>query len=265
MRARLLVPCLLVPCLLLSCAPQPLTVTREPASVRLVAADSCGPMVESLAAAYEQTRPWVTVHVEVLNSAMAEQTLRESEADLALLSWLQETSYEEPLWNQVFGRDGIAVIAHPSVPFDATGLAHLQDIFRGRIQEWGGAVLVAVIREDGAGARRIFDGTVLGIHKITHTAVVMASNEAVVEHVTRTQGAIGYVSTLRLAESDAANVQVLPVENTLPTPDDIADGSYPLWRPLYLASVAEPTGEAREFAQWMLGPEGQAIVNTRTN
>ena len=44
-------------------------------------------------------------------------------------------------------------------------------------------VLVAVSREDGSGTRSAFDGTVLGIHKVTHTAVVMPSSEAARQRV----------------------------------------------------------------------------------
>jgi phosphate transport system substrate-binding protein len=243
-----------------ACAPQPFAITREPVTLRLVAADTCGPLVGQLATGYEAARPWVTVQFEVLNTSMAERSLREGGADLALLSWLQETSYEEPLWSQVLTQDGIAVIINPATPFSETGLAHLEEIFRGRIQEWGGTVLVAVSREDGSGTRQVFDSIVLSIHKVAHTAVVMSSSEAVIDYVARTPGAIGYISTVQLAEYGTAGVHVLPVEGILPTADAINSGSYPLARPLYLATIAEPTGEAREFAQWVLGPDGQAIL-----
>ncbi|MCP4541327.1 MAG: hypothetical protein GY832_29705 [Chloroflexi bacterium] len=255
--------CLMI--LSVACVPQPLTVTREPTSVQLVAADSCGALAKELSVAYEEFRPWSTVHVEIFNSLVTEQSLRAGEADLALLSRMQETFYEEPLWYQVFALDGIAVITHPSTPFDETGFAHLQDIFRGRMQEWGGTVLVAVSREDGSGTRNVFDEAVMGIHKVTHTAIVVASSDAVIEYVARTPGAIGYISTLRLTEPAATSVRVLPVEGTSPTLDAVSDWSYPLSRPLYLTATDEPAGEAREFAQWLLGPQGQAIIKEFTD
>ena len=221
----------------------------------MVAADPCGPLADELAAAYEESHPWVTVEVVgLLNSATAGQSLLAGEADVALLSWLGE----EELWAQPFARDGIAIIVHPAMPFTETGLAHLQEIYWGRVQEWSGVVLAVVSREEGSGDRAVFDSAVLGDRDVTHTAVVMSSGESVIEQVARTPGAIGYVSTLLLSESDS--VRVLPVEGALPTSDAISDKSYPLSRPLYLTSVAEPTGEAREFAQWVLGPEGQAVV-----
>ena len=121
-------------------------------------------------------------------------------------------------------------------------------------------VLTPVSREDGSGTRAVFEGAVLGGRDVTFTAVVMPSSEAVIEYVARTPGAIGYVSSLRPGELLADGVRVPLVEGAPPTPGGISDGSYPISRPLYLAAATEPTGEAREFAQWVLGPEGQAVI-----
>lgn len=258
--SRFLLPASCILLLLSACASQPLTVTREPVTLRLVAADSCEPLAEELAAAYEEARPWVTVQVEVFDSSVAEQTLRADGADLALLSWLQETAGERPLWSQPLALYGVAVIIHPAVPFTETGLAHLQEIFRGRVQEWDGVVLTVVSREEGSGTRAAFESAVLGGYDVTLTAVVMPSSEAVIEYVANTPGAMGYVSTLRITESVVDRVRMLPVEGVLPTPNAISDGSYLLSRSLYLAATAEPTNETREFAQWLLGPEGQAVA-----
>ena len=258
-RPLLLISCLLL--LLAACASQPVTVTREPVSLRLVSADSCGPLAEQLAAAYEEAYPWVTIQVQVWNSALAQETLRADEADLALLSWLGQTTDEKSLWSHPFARDGIAIVVHPGLPLTETGLAYLQDIFRGRVQERDGVVLIAVNREEGSGTRDVFESAVMGGYDVTPTGVVMPSSQAVVEHVARTPGAIGYVSTFQVDD----RVRVLPVEGVLPTPATIADGSYPLSRPLYLAATAEPAGATREFAQWVLGPEGQVIIGKLEN
>ena len=257
--------CLLLLLVLTACASQPLTVTREPVTLRLVVADSCRPLVGELVAAYEDTHPWVEIQVEVFNSSLAEQMLRTGEADLALLSWLQDAADGPSLWSQPFTRDGVAVVVHPATPFTETGLAHLQEIFRGRVQEWGGMVLTVVSREEGSGARDAFENVILGKYDVTFNAVVMPSSEAVLEYVARTPGAVGYVSTLWLSESTADGVRVPPVEGIRPTPGDVAGARYPITRPLFLAAVGEPAGEAREFAQWVLGSEGQVLVARSAN
>jgi phosphate transport system substrate-binding protein len=141
------------------------------------------------------------------------------------------------------------------------GLAFLQEIARGRIQEWDGVVLTMVSREEGSGTRAAFNQVVLDIHKATHTAVVASSSAAVIEQVSQRPGAIGYVSTLWITQPVAESVRVLPLEDALPTRTAVSDGSYPLSRRLLMAANADPTGEAREFAQWALGAEAQAIAS----
>jgi len=230
------------------CASQPLTVTREPVTVRLVTADSCTHIVEEAARAYEAARPWVTVTSEVFNNALATDVLWEDEADLALLSWGSATEGEQPLWTEPFARDGIAVIVHPTSPFLETGLAELREVFRGRLQVREGSVLTVVSREEGSGTRAAFEEIVLEGEGTTRNAVVLPSSEAVVDYVASTPSAIGYASMRCLDE----RVRVLPVEGVLPTQDAIASGSYPLWRQFHLASSGEPVGEARHFAQWLL-------------
>jgi phosphate transport system substrate-binding protein len=216
---------LLVSSLLLlasACAPQPVNITREPVTLRLVAADSLAPLAEGVASGYEETRPWVTVSTEVLNAAVAESVLRQGGADLALLSWLKEPEGEGQLWTAGFARDAVAVIVHPASPLTETGLAELQEIFRGRQQEWSGTVLTIVSRESGSGTRAAFESIVLNGRDTTLNAVVMPSSEAMVEHVASTPGAVGYVSTLWLGQAASARstqsgrpadgARVLPVE-----------------------------------------------------
>jgi phosphate transport system substrate-binding protein len=250
--------CLLV---LTACARQPFTVTQEPAVLRLVSADSCGAIVEALAEAYTEARPWVTIEVQTFNSSVAERMLRAGDVDLAFLSVVQPVAGEAPLWALPFARDGIAVIVHPETPVTEVGVAYLQEIFRGRIQEWGGTVFTIVSREEGSGTRVLFEHVVLGHHRVTHNAVVASSSEAVVAYVAQTPGAIGYVSTLQLGSAvDEGRVRLLSVEGIRPSRETMANESYPLTRQLYLADTAEPRDEAREFAQWVLGPSGQAVI-----
>jgi ABC-type phosphate transport system substrate-binding protein len=90
----------------------------------------------------------------------------------------------------------------------------------------------------------------------------MPSSAAVIEYVASTAGAVGYVSTLHLGAvascrsvevpCERNGVRVLPVDGLLPTVEAIRSGRYPLWRQLGMATMGEPDGEARVFAQWLL-------------
>lgn len=232
-----------------ACAPQPVAVTREPVSLHLVAAESCGPLAARAAEAYGASRPWVTVHTEVFNTALAEEVLREDGADIAMLTWPWDSPGEEgALWMAGFARDAVAVIVHPESPMLEIGLLQLREIYAGRLQDWGNMAITVVSREDGSGTRAAFESIVLDGTSTTLNAVVMPSSESMVAYVGDTPGAIGYVSVEQLGDG----VRVLPIEGILPTREAIAEGGYPLWRQLFLASSGEPRGEAREFAQWLL-------------
>lgn len=234
---------------LVSCGPQPLSVTREPITLSLVAASSCEPFAREAAAGYEATHPWVTVTIEVLNNGLTRETLLEGRADLGLLSWHPSTGDQgNELWSEPFARDGIAVIVHPDSPLREIGLRQLQDIYRGHLQETQGVVLTVVSREAGSGTRSAFEHVVLDGGETSLNAVVVPSAAAMSDYVAETEAGIGYASTRSLDD----RVRVLPVEGVLPSDESIRNGRYPMLRELSIASAGEPRDEARQFAQWLL-------------
>jgi len=237
-----------------ACAPQPLSVTREPTSLHIVGADSCATLMRDAAATYEEDHLWVTVTSQVLNNALAAEALQEERADLALLSWDSLGTEEHGLWMEPVGRDGVAVIVHPASSFSKIGMAQLREIYRGRLQEHQGDVLTVVSREEGSGTRAALESIVLNGEGTTLNAVVMPSSEAMVDYVAGTPGTIGYVSTRCLDD----RVRTLSVEGVQPTESAVASGRYPLWRELHVASRGDPTGEARQFAQWLIRGGGAA-------
>jgi len=236
---------------LIGCASQPITVTPQPVVLHVVASDAYGPLAERMASAYHDARPWVRVEVETFNQAVAEERLRAGGAEIGLLAGREP----EGLWSVPFATDGIAVIVHPTVPMEGLALAELREIFRGRIGEWpDGTVIQVVSREDGSGTRALFEEMVMEGSDVTPTALVAADSRWMLETVSTTPGAIGYVAYSRLE----GGVRLLPIDGVLPAPSTLPE--YPLRYTALVVAPAEPVGEARAFAQWLLGPEGQAEV-----
>jgi len=56
-------------------------------------------------------------------------------------------------------------------------------------------------------------------------------------------------------------VQILSLDGVEPTKERIAAGDYPLFRPLYLVTRGEPQGAVKDFIDWIVGPEGQAVLS----
>lgn len=256
---RATVVCTMSLLLFCSCASQSLPVTREPVALRLAVVESCETVVDLLVDGYVAQHPWVTISTEVFNDDVVRERLESENVDLALLTSTGEAAVSD-WWETPWYQDGIAVVANPLTPVPDVSLTFLREVYGGRIQEWDGTVLAVVSRESGSGVRWAFDRVVLGDQSVTLTAVVMPTSRGVIGYVGGTPGAVGYISTFRLNREDLRGVRLIPVDGVLPDHASVSQGTYPLARQLVLASRGEPTGEAREFAQWLLGSVGQKIA-----
>ncbi|MGB9776500.1 MAG: substrate-binding domain-containing protein [Anaerolineae bacterium] len=235
---------------LVACAPQPLTVTPEPVTLRLAVSDACAEPVQALALAYHRQKPWVAIEVAVLNDRFARERLQAGAADAAALLWAEEGG---PLWTHPFAEDALAVVVHPAVPVESLTLRELREVLRGRVGDWpDGTPIQVVSREEGAGTQSLIRAAVLGPWDLTLTARVVPDDGSLLGLVARTPGAIGYVPLSRVA----GDVRVLPLEGRAPAP--AAD--YPLPCTCRWAAPAEPTGALRDFLQWTVGPQGQSLV-----
>ncbi len=250
--------------LLGACAKSP-TPTPVAVQFSLVADESTLPLVETLVDAYVAERAYVTINLQKAPAApKGLEMLRAGEVDLALLCWLpaeSEAAADQTLWSLPFARDGITLITHSSNPVAGMSLLQLRQVYIGRVIDWqalGGLALdlIVVSREEGSGTRALFERRVLDGREVTLTSVVMPNGGAVVEYVTITPGALGYVSLGQVAPA----VNVLSVEGVAPSIATVTDGSYPLSRSFYLVAQSEPTEGVREFVDWVLGSTGQRIV-----
>ena len=244
---------------------------HEPVYLKIAGSTSTQPLVEDLAQAYTGRHEYVTVDVQGGGSRLGIALARENQIDIGTASRTPTAEDERDpetgakrLWWTAIAQDGIALVVHPQNAVEGLTLPQARGIFFGRILDWekmGGAPgeIVVVSREDGSGTREVFEEMAMGEKRVTLTAIVMPSSEAVIEYVARHPTAIGYVSMGHLSPQ----VKALPIEGVRPTPEDVQSGAYPLTRPLYLLTGQEPTGEVKAFIEFALSPAGQAVVEQR--
>jgi phosphate transport system substrate-binding protein len=256
-------------CLLTACS-TPLE-PHEPVYLRIAGSTSMQPLIEDLAQAYTGRHEHVTIEVQGGGSRLGIALASKNQIAIGTAS-RKPTAEEERdpetgakrLWWTAIAQDGIALVVHPQNVMEGLTLPQARDIFFGRILDWeeiGGTPgeIVVVSREDGSGTREVFEEKVMGKKRVTLTAIVMPSSEAVVEYIARHPTAVGYVSMGYLSPQ----VKALPVEGVSPTPATVQSGAYPLTRPLYLLTGQEPTGEVKAFIEFALSPAGQAVVEQR--
>ncbi|MFW5784358.1 MAG: substrate-binding domain-containing protein, partial [Spirochaetota bacterium] len=94
----------------------------------------------------------------------------------------------------------------------------------------------------------------------TLDALVTESNGNMATMVAQTPFAIGYASLNvlpRLRETGGKSLSVNGIEDTV---ENVLSGEYPIARPLNVATVGEPTGDAKAFIDFLLSERGQEIV-----
>lgn len=171
--------------------------------------------------------------------------------------------------------DALAVIVNPANPVERLTIAQLADIFTGRVNNWselGGrdAKIVRVSRETNSGTHVYFLEEVVRQGQkdnkdiFAPDTLLMPSSVGITSEVRRNPNAIGYdglgyvdpAHEKMLALAEAADGPYVP-----PAVGSAADGSYPLARPLYMITAGAPSGPANAYLDWILSPDGQAIVS----
>ncbi|HID94794.1 MAG TPA: phosphate ABC transporter substrate-binding protein [Candidatus Latescibacteria bacterium] len=161
----------------------------------------------------------------------------------------------------VVAKDVIAVILHPENPVNGLTKSQLKAIYTGAINRWnevGGSsdVIVVVSRDVASGTFEVFNKLALDKQRVRPDALMQASNKAVATTVAAAKGAIGYVGLGYLSDK----VKPIAIDGVMPSVETAQSGTYPLARPLYMYTDGKPTGLAKKFIDFVLGPKGQRIV-----
>lgn len=173
----------------------------------------------------------------------------------------------------VVAGDAIAIVVHPSNPVNGLTIPQLSAIFSGKITNWrqvGGEdrPIVLLSRESNSGTHVFFLEEVVRHGRkedktlFSPDTLLMPSSEGISAEVRQNPNAIGY-DGLGYVTPDQKVLAVAPAEGwpyVLPTVETVKDGSYPIARDLYIYTAGEPQGAIRDYLDWILGPEGQAIV-----
>ena len=89
------------------------------------------------------------------------------------------------------------------------------------------------------------------------SAQKMAGNEQIASEVGKNANGVGYVG---LAYTKAGGIKVMPIDGAVPSVKSVQAKSYPYARPTFYYTNGEPSGVAKEFVDFTIGPFGQKIV-----
>lgn len=281
MRNRIVVTMIILGLLLSACGPAPTSAPTAPpqatkvpgnptaatlsGTISVAGSTTVQPLAEELAEAFRAANPDVKIDVQGGGSSVGVKSAGQGTVDIGTASReIKESELKEfpDLKIYTIALDGIAIVVHPGVVIGNLTVEQVRDIFSGKITNWkevGGPdkAIVVVSREEGSGTRGAFEELVMGKDAvIVATAILQNSNGAVRTTVSTTPDSIGYISFGYLDSS----VKALKIGGVEATMANVLNKSYPISRPLNMLTKGEPQGVVKAWLDWILSPDGQAIV-----
>jgi phosphate transport system substrate-binding protein len=171
--------------------------------------------------------------------------------------------------------DGLSIIVNEKNPIARLTVAQVGALYRGEIKNWKAvgefAKPVSLYgRQSNSGTYVFMQEFVLGNKNYSADMKEMNGNAKIIEGVIQDEGAVGYVGVGYLFDEKGQvrkGLKVVEISKEpggpayLPTDKAAVDsGNYPIARPLYMATNGKPKGDAAKLLAWIVGPEGQAIV-----
>ena len=175
----------------------------------------------------------------------------------------------------VVSRDAIAVVVNTENPLRQLTLQQISDIYSGKINNWSGVggddrPIVRLSRETNSGTHVYFLQTVIRLGDSNNKTLfstdtlLLPSSEGIISEVRQNPNAIGYDGLgyipPDLMDSVIAVARAASGTYVIPSIATVNDNSYPVARDLYMYTAGEPAEAIKDYINWILSPEAQAIV-----
>lgn len=163
--------------------------------------------------------------------------------------------------------DALAVIVNSGNTVSELTREQLEGIFTGKITNWkevGGKDLKIIVysRESSSGTFEFFKEHVMNKKNYATSALLMPATGAIVQSVSQTEGAIGYIG-LAYLEKTVKAVKV-SFDNgktyTAPSIETAKNATYPITRPLFYYYLTSVESKIQPFIDFVLSSEGQKLV-----
>ncbi len=263
------------------------TTTDSGGSARTViqntGSDTMVNLAQSWAEEYREVKPDVSIEVSGGGSGVGIRDLMTGIVDIANASRTLKPD-EEAQAKRKTGKDpieftvaydGIGIYVHKDNPLEEITLAQLAEIYRenGSITKWSqlgadadsfcsGDDIVVFSRQSNSGTYVYFREAVLGKGDFRLGTKDLHGSKDVVDAVAHTPCGIGY-SGMGYKTDEVKFLKVSTGEgqpSILPTTENVLSKKYPIARPLYMYTLGEPTGAAKEYIDWVFSEAGQKVV-----
>jgi phosphate transport system substrate-binding protein len=229
-----------------------------PARLLISGSTTMAPMVTEMARRFELLYPGTRVEVRSVGSGKGISDLRTGTSSIGMISRPLLDS-ERAFFEFPMARDGVALIVHRDNPVKGLSAQQARAIITGKISNWktvGGrdAAVALIWRGQGQGSRELLVEHLDLSHVEVHAKAVVAETEAAIRQVESDPNAITPVSVGKAEQmaQAGARITLLPFAGIAASTKTIANGSYPLSRPLSLVTRRLPDGAEKRFIDFAL-------------
>jgi phosphate transport system substrate-binding protein len=237
--------------------------------------DSVLPLSQKEAEQYMKTNKSVNISVVGGGSGVGIAALIDGTTQIAMTS--RPIKMDEKLKLQAAGRqykevkiayDALSIIVNPGNKVSQLTREQIEGIFTGKIKNWkevGGndMKIVAYARETSSGTYEFFKEHLLNRKNYAATCLNMPASGAVIQSVSQTKGAIGYVGLAYLDKSVKAIAISTDKGKSYVKPSLVSakNKTYPIVRPLFFYYPTKSEAVVKPFIEYVTGKTGQGLVS----
>ncbi len=244
-------------------------------SIKIKGSDTVLPLSQKEAETYMKSNKNASITVIGGGSGVGIAAFLDGTTDIAMSSRKMKLSEKMKLQDAgkafkevVISYDALSVIVNPSNKVTQLTREQMEGIFTGKIKNWkevGGddEKIIAYSRESSSGTYEFFKEHVMSNKNYGSTVLNMPATGAIVQSVSQTKGAIGYVGFAYMEKEVKALKVSYDKGKTFITPtiEGAKNKTYPITRPLFYYYLNKDEAKVKPFIDYILSADGQKIVS----
>ncbi len=227
-------------------------------------------LVPQLAEQFKAQHPGTTFDIAAEGSTTGIAAIIDGTAEIGMSSRRAKTSEVgaasakgKHMKPTIVAYDGLGVIVNASNPIKGLTKKQVEQIFTGDVTDWSavggsGGKISIYTRNTSSGTYSDWKELAMKKRDYAGGSQKMAGHEQIAAEVGKNPNGVGYVG---LAYMKAGGIKVLPIDGQMPTQQAVRNKSWPYARPTFYYTNGEPSGAAKEFVDFTIGPTGQKIVD----
>ncbi len=230
-------------------------------SITITGSSSVTPLMEKLAAAYEEDHD-VRITVSQSSSGAGVTDTIAGNNDFGMASRaVTSDEMSQGVKGETLCNDGISLVVGKNCTASNITTAEVKALYSDNTPACGGVITAAVGRDEGSGTRDFFDEH-FELDGYNSKVGTQAETGNVIETISNTTNSVGYISYGSLG-SNSSRIKALSLDGVECTLENLKNGSYVLCRPfvIVLSTSRELSEAAQGFYDYIMSDAAQSVIS----